>query len=235
VGAYCYSSANIDLIYDRNKIFPTLNSNKICSFQDIDACQHIVNRSLLFELSHEAGFASEINNLLNAFAYSVATRRRLFIDGKGWNYGQFETYFDVNKGHFSPLLPHSFYCQSRKFVYLKETTVSESHLRTSRDVGGYFHALNNVLINFEKMRDKQNLTRLGTIEIKRYVAQYLWATISRRTEGTMKKLMKDASLPNNITFAIHVRQGDKVKEAHSLPLLAYIHGIEKLASIYNGE
>ncbi len=235
MGAYCYSSPNTDLIYDRKETFPKLNYSEICSFQYIDACQYITDRSLLFELDYETGFASEINNLLNAFAYSVATRRRLLIDGKRWNYGEFETYFDMEKGHFSPLLPSSSYCKSRKFLYLTETTVFEPNIRTSRDLRGAFDSLNTVFINFEKLRDKQNLTRLGTIEIKRHVARYLWSTITKRTERAIKKFMKDACLPHNITFAIHVRQGDKIIETQILPLLAYIHGIEKLASIYNGE
>jgi hypothetical protein len=207
----------------------------MCSFQNIDACQYIEDRSLLFKLSNDAGFASEINNLLNAFAYAVATSRHLLIDGKEWNYGEFDTYFDVDKGHFSPLLPNSFHCKSRKFVYLKQNTIFEHHLRTGRDLKGRFYPLNTVFINLKKMLDRQNLTPLGTIEMKRYVAHYLWATISKSTELAMKNFIKDASLPANITFAVHVRQGDKIVEAHTSPLLAYIHVIEKLASIYNGK
>src|SRR5690349_12426339 len=128
-----------------------------------------MDRSLLSELSNDTGFASEINNLLNAFIYTVATHRHLFIDAKEWNYDEFDTYFDMDIGQFASLLPNSSISKLRKFVYSKESTVFEHRLRTSRDLTGSVTLLNTV----EQVRNKQNLTRLGTIEIKRHVPHYL--------------------------------------------------------------
>ena len=233
LGAYCLS--NSSFIDKKEETFVKGANEQKCSFENINACQYIEDRSLLFQFSFSAGFASEMNNLFNAFVYAVATNRRLLIDGKEWNYGQFDDYFHLDKGHFSPVLPSSSYCKSRQFVYLKESTVWEAHLRTSRDPRGTFDPLNAVFLNLEKAREKENLTRLGTVEVKRHVAHYFWKTISSRTKQMIKQLKKNASLPREITFAIHIRQGDKIREARPVRLPSYIDAIDKLVSIHNGE
>ena len=231
VGLYCHSSSSAILVQDRVKTTLSQNDRNHCSFENIDECQSISNRSILFQLSYRSGFASEMNNLLNAFDYAIATRRRFLIDKTTWNYGDFENYFDMNISSFTPVLANTSFCRSRRFVYLQEATAHEPHVYIARDSEGTFNALTAEVKRLEHQREKQNLTslKLQTIEIKRYVAHYLWKMINNTTKIMMKQLMKAANLPKNITFALHIRQGDKIREAPTIPLSTYISAIEKIA------
>lgn len=210
-----------------------LHSKQMCSFSNIKACQQIDDSSLLFQFSNESGFASEINNLLTAFTYSVATRRRFVLDGLDWNYYPFETYFDVLKGSFSPWLPYSSYCFSRTFFYLSKELSDRhtdiQHLRTTRDLTGAFVDLNYAVRQLDNVRKMTNKTMLQSIELKRPVAQYLWRTISEETRTKMQYIMKNASLTTNFSFAIHIRKGDKLTthEGNEIPLAMYIDGLQR--------
>jgi hypothetical protein len=241
VGAYCYPP----YLYQRDTHIVLSSSNnqvdydQLCSFSNIKACQRVVNRSLLFQFSNESGFASELNNLLTAFTYSVANRRRLVIDGRGWNYYTFETYFDVMQGSFSPWLPYSPICFSRAFVYLTGETSNRNsdiaYLRTTRDRTGAFVDLNLAVHQLDRIRKMENKLKLQSIELKRPVAQYLWTTISTKTREIMQRMTEEANCMMNFSIAIHIRQGDKVttEESKEIPYTAYIEGLHNI-SLKNG-
>ena len=222
LGVFCnQSSANHSINFVDNDLHI-----RQCSFNNIDACQQISNRSLLFRLDSTAGFTSEFNNLIRAFIYAIHTRRRFLIDDQLWNYGSFSTYFNISQGRFSPWLPSSTYCSQRKFVHfidyqINQTSIPE-HLTIHRDINGGFGELNLKMKSFEQ----ENYNQL--LQIKRLVLKYVWRTMTKETRDFIEKInMK------NITFAIHVRRGDKVKqEATVIPLDYYCQGIEYFISKY---
>ena len=183
--------------------------NRSCSFDDISACQ-TSNRTFLFIVWGGAGFCSELNQILLAFAYSVSTKRRFLIDSRSWNYGQFADYFHLPSSTNSSRLNFTFLVRNNHQNQLID------HLKTTRvgtQIRQFWYATQHV----------------QTIAIKRRVAHYLWRSL---TEETLNFIAahRIGNLSNYI--GIHVRKGDKLQgEARTIPLKRYITTIERLLTV----
>jgi hypothetical protein len=198
--------------YTRQKLThsPVISSPKrFCSFDDIAACQisSITNRTFLYIAYDDAGFGSELNQLLLAFAYSVTTKRQFLINDGHWNYGHFIDYFN---------LPSSNNYSQFNYTFLTENNhenESIDHLQISRygtPIDEFWRATQQV----------------QSIAIKRRVAHYLWKSMSNETFKFIQTY-RIRSLSNYI--GIHIRKGDKIKtEAHEIPLEKYVTAIERI-------
>jgi hypothetical protein len=228
IGAYCFNE-NIPLGYIENKnVNDELNIQQ-CSLENIDACQHIYNQTLLFRLHWALGLTSEFNNLIRAFIYAINTRRRFLIDDQYWNYGSFSSFFNISKGHFSPWLPSSSYCLQRKFVhfinYKSNQKYIPEHLTTGRNTNGGFSSINLIMKSLEENNQ--------TLKIKRIVADYFWKTLNNEIRNSIDQYANKIQL-NSITYAIHIRRGDKlIKEAKLISTEKYINGIEYFMNKYS--
>lgn len=206
-GVYCHSSIPISRPDTRR-----------CSFEQIDACQRIDNRSLLYIIQSELGFVSELNNLLNAFAYSIFTQRRFLVDGEQWNYGAFHLYFDIEATGLSPLVSMEI-CLNRTFVSLaKDHSLNErvDHLMVSRQGTASFRTLNALGRTFREVHRNDYLS----VERKRQVGQYLWQHLSTRARQAIqshKEQLVQFNLSSNSFDAMHIRRGDKLR--HESPRL----------------
>jgi hypothetical protein len=195
--------------YKQQRIhIPIIPSPKqFCSFDDISACQlsSITNRTFLYITWDGAGFGSELNQLLLAFAYSVATKRQFLINDRRWNYGHFIDYFNS---------PSSSNYSKFNYTFITENNRENDqmdHLKTTR-FGAQLHQFWNAT------RQVQSMT------IKRQVAHYLWKSMSKETFKFIQKY-RIRNLSNYI--GIHIRKGDKLRrEAREIPLEKYITTIE---------
>ena len=220
-GAYCFTGKD-PLGYIENEYTNDSINIQQCSLENIDACQRIVNQTLLFQLGSAAGFTSEINNLIRAFIYSINTRRKFLIDDQYWNYGLFSSFFNISQGHFSPWLPLSSYCLQRQFVhvnhYKSDNKYIPEHFTVGRDSDGGFTSLNLI------MKPLEENTQM--LKVKRIVIQYLWKTLSNETRDFIHLYLNKIQ-SDSIIYAIHIRRGDKlISEAKPIPLEKYIDGIE---------
>ncbi|CAF1596265.1 unnamed protein product [Didymodactylos carnosus] len=108
-----------------------------CTFDHIDVCQTIENRTLLFVMNGLNGYASEFNNLVTAFAYSIATRRRFLLDVRNWNYGNFNDYFNMRSMNLTLFTNNS----KRKIMTGNENENHHLHLEITRQPTGLFSQL----------------------------------------------------------------------------------------------
>ncbi|CAF4042857.1 unnamed protein product [Adineta steineri] len=83
-----------------------------------------------------SGFTSELNNMLNGFAYSIATQRRFLVVDTLWNYGSFENYFDTYRSGLSPYSTSDVSC-SRHTEDFVQMAINKSDI----DVNVPFYAL----------------------------------------------------------------------------------------------
>ena len=181
-----------------------------CSFEHIDVCQAGgpgTNGTFLYIIWGRAGFGSELNQLLLAFAYSVASKRQFLIDSRLWNYGNLSDYFRLAPIGFESSMNYTFLVennrQNDRIQHLQTT-------RTGAQASRFWRATGHV----------QN------IESKRPAAHYFWATMSDETQSFVEQC-RLGNLSNYI--GVHVRRGDKlVSEARAVPLLNYINRIEKI-------
>jgi hypothetical protein len=221
IDTYCFHrNAPLGYIENRN-LNDELNIQQ-CSLENIDACQHINNQTLLFRLHWSAGFTSELNNLLRAFIYAIKTHRRFLIDDKFWNYGSFSSFFNISKGFFSPWLPSSSYCLQRKFMefinYKPDNKSLPEHLAIDRDTHVGFASLNSMMTSFEENNQ--------TLFMKRIVADYLWKTLNNETRNFIDQYLNKIQA-NTIRYGVHIRRGDKLEiEAKEISIEKYINGIE---------
>jgi hypothetical protein len=192
----------------------TSSQNQVCSFDHISICQARVslNRTFLYIIWGQAGFGSELNQLLLAFAYSVASRRHFLIDSQQWNYGNFTNYFRLQTN-----ISYS----NTNYTFLVETNLKNDqidHLKTTRtgsQVKKFWLATQH----------------LQTIEAKRRVAHYLWQTM---TEETLLFIQQYGISNISNYIGIHVRRGDKIKtESREIPLHNYINLIDQKILIKN--
>ncbi|CAF0890781.1 unnamed protein product [Adineta ricciae] len=223
-GAYCFAREAPPGYVENPNVDDAFNSQH-CSLENIHACQQIHNQTLLFRLHWSAGFASELNNLLRVFIYTIKTRRRLLIDGNSWNYQTFSTYFNISQGYFSPWLPSSSYCWQRQFVHLlsyqpaSHTESLPEHFVITRDTSIGFQALYPIMESWEKGED--------ILEMKRKVAAYLWRTLNAETRDIVESYLNDIH-SDDIHYAMHIRRGDKVTETNSIKTRKYIDAMEEL-------
>jgi hypothetical protein len=221
IGAYCFTGKPpIDYIESTN-INDSFHIQQ-CSLTNIDACQHIHNQTLLFRLHWFVGLTSELNNLIRAFTYAINTHRRFLIDDHYWNYGSFSSFFNISQGHFSPWLRSSSYCSQRKFVHFIHYNADKSkyvpdHFTVGRDADHGYTSFNVVMKPFEENNQ--------ILKIKRMVADYLWKTLNDETKDFIRRHLNNIQI-HNITYAIHIRRGDKSTEANPISLEKYVDGIE---------
>jgi len=144
-----------------------------------------------------AGFCSELNQILIAFAYSVTTKRQFLIDSRQWNYGNFADYFNLPSTNYYPQSNRTFLVENNR----KNDLID--HLQTTRvgtQLGQFWLATQQV----------------HSIPIKRRVAHYLWKSMSNETFKFIQTY-RIRNLSNYI--GIHIRKGDKLmKEAREIPL-----------------
>ena len=195
--------------YWTNSRFLPIPTKYVCSFDNINACQisNMTKRTFVYIMWGGAGFGSELNQLILAFAYSVSTKRQFLVDSQGWNYGNFFDYFNV------PSMKYYYQFNRTFLVENSHQNDKIDHLKTTR-IGG-------------QVRHFWLATQhLQSIEIKRRVAHYLWKSISNQTfEFIQKCKLKNVS--NYI--GIHIRKGDKLKkEAHEISLNKYINITQRL-------
>ena len=181
-----------------------------CSFEAISVCQYGgkgTNGTFLYILYNSVGFGSEINQLLLAFAYSVASKRQFLIDTQHWNYGRFEDYFDLGQKPFHRSIPYEFLVEdekeNRRHFHLKTT-------RTGKQLEQFWRATRHV----------------QTIGAKRSVAHYFWNRMNRTTS----RLIRQCRMKSPSKFiSIHIRRGDKnLNEARLIPVIGYIRKIEQI-------
>lgn len=87
----------------------------------------------------------------------------------------------------------------------------------SRDTNAGFTTLRNIAKPLES-----NATSLS---MKRIVADYLWRSINNETEQFIRQHLQDLDV-DSITYAMHIRRGDKAKEADAIPNENYLAGVE---------
>lgn len=199
------------MIFDRHRMYYIQIKSTVvlnCSFDEIFVCQDPTrtNRTLLYISWSSAGFGSELNQILLAFAYSVRTNRRFLIDSQAWNYGRFSDYFN-----FPSLENHS----PLNYTFITENHADNDrvdHLKTTR--------FGPQLVTFSRAT-----LSVHNLEMKRHVAHFLWKSISSETL-TFIRTHRLQSLSNYI--GIHVRRGDKHKESPAVPLEKYIDEIEEI-------
>ncbi|UJR11159.1 hypothetical protein I4U23_015340 [Adineta vaga] len=168
------------------------------------------NRTFLYIKWGHGGFCSELNQLLLAFAYSVSTQRHFLIDSYAWNYGNFSDYF------YLPSTNDYFQINRTHLVQSNEQNELVNHLKTT----GVGMQLNLFWIASLEVQ---------SIEKLRYVAHYLWKSISKETSEFIHRYKLNI-LSDYI--GIHVRRGDKlIEEAREIPLSRYITSIESV--LYN--
>lgn len=223
IGKYCLKK-NISLNYTEDAFYI-----QQCSFENIDACQNISNQTLLFRLYWTSGFTSELNNLIRGFIYAIHTHRRFYIDDQYWNYGSFQSFFNITQGRFSPWLPSSSYCSQRKFIhfidYQSNQKYTPEHLTVARDTDGGFTSLNTMMKSIENNSQILNM--------KRIVVEYLWKKLNDETRNFINHYIDKIQL-NNLTYGIHIRQGDKLNvEAKQISIEKYLHGIEYFRNKYS--
>jgi hypothetical protein len=63
------------------------------------------------------------------------------------------------------------------------------------------------------------------LKIKRTVTDYLWKTLNDEKKDFIQRHLNNIQI-NNITYAMHIRRGDKSTEADPVSLEKYIHAIE---------
>ena len=181
-----------------------------CSFDHIDVCQAGgpgTNGTFLYIIWGGAGFGSELNQLLLAFAYSVASRRQFLIDSRLWNYGNLSDYFQLSPISFNRSMNYTFLVEdSRKNDQIQ-------YLKTTR-------------IGLQVQRFWRITRHLQNIDSKRRVTHYFWQTMSNETR-LFVETCRLGNLSNYI--GVHVRRGDKLaSEARAISLLNYIDRIEKI-------
>ncbi|CAM2728788.1 unnamed protein product [Rotaria socialis] len=186
-----------------------LNENTTCSFDNIVACQSskIRHRTFLYIIWGGAGFGSEINQLLLAFAYSISTKRHFLIDSQQWNYGNFNHYFNISSTNY-------YFQSNRQFLVENNTLNNEiDHLKTTR-------------IGTQVRKFWLATRQVQSFEVKRKVAQFLWKSISKETLNFIENC-QIKTFTNYI--GIHIRKGDKLKsEAPSVSLEQHIKSIENI-------
>ncbi|CAF1021176.1 unnamed protein product [Adineta steineri] len=216
-----------------------LPNGNFCSFNDITSCQTISNRSFLWVMYSYSGFTSELNNMLNGFAYSIATQRRFLVVDTLWNYGSFENYFDTYRSGLSPYSTFDVSCSRRTFTMLdKSHTRNEQtdHIMLSRDENGLFILLNSVTENFHK-----NIAPIISIQHKRRVAHFLWRYLSNDTQDFVQMAINKSDIDVDVPFyALHIRRGDKLmtESPRNLSIDDYIKGIDHLqkqAKLHDGK
>ncbi|CAF3265322.1 unnamed protein product [Rotaria socialis] len=186
-----------------------LNENTTCSFDNIVACQSskIRHRTFLYIIWGGAGFGSEINQLLLAFAYSISTKRHFLIDSQQWNYGNFNHYFNISSTNY-------YFQSNRQFLVENNTLNNEiDHLKTTR-------------IGTQVRKFWLATRQVQSFEVKRKVAQFLWKSISKETLN----FIENCQIKNFTNYiGIHIRKGDKLKsEAPSVSLEQHIKSIENI-------
>jgi hypothetical protein len=228
-GAYCG-------YINSTKISDTTDDNiDLCSFDRIDACQLIKNRSLLYLITSTSGLMSELNNILNAFVYSIATKRRFLIDGQNWNYGVFENYFDINPSGFTPYMfanNESNECIERTFIPMRRNNYQNNqnnHLLISRDGGGFFYLLVDVVKDY----DRNVFNGLLSVQRKRQATQFLWKYLYKHVIQTnIDDFRKRHPEFNEVSpfYGVHIRRGDKMlyESSSRLEIADYVKGIENL-------
>jgi len=145
--------------------------------------------------------------VLLAFAYSVATKRHFLIDMRPWNYGNFTDYFNLPSTNYYP--------QSNRTFLVEDNRKNDriDHLKTTR-------------VGTQVVKFWIATRQVQSIETKRRVAHYLWASMSKETLQFIQTY-RISNLSNYI--GIHVRKGDKIeKEARAIPLDKYIKSIERI-------
>ncbi|UJR30339.1 hypothetical protein I4U23_017876 [Adineta vaga] len=65
------------------------------------------------------------------------------------------------------------------------------------------------------------------LEIKRLAANYLWKTMNVKTKDIIQSYLDDVKA-DDISYAMHIRRGDKVTEANIIKTKTYINAMEKL-------
>jgi hypothetical protein len=179
------------------------NSYDLIASRQADS--NISHRKFLYVCRGNGGLGNELNQLILAFTYSVASRRQFLIDCKSWPYGVFHDVFNYQKGSRSSL-PYK-YLVANDSVNQQIKYVKVAHL-------------NEPFSSF-----RQATKSVQTIEAKRPVAQYFWRSMTRNTSASVEKcLIKNLSH----YIGVHVRRGDKLRtEAREVPLKKYIKKIEE--------
>ncbi|CAF1401287.1 unnamed protein product [Rotaria magnacalcarata] len=191
------------------KLLLLLNENNACSFDNIVGCQmsKIRHRTFLYIIWGGAGFGSEINQLLLAFAYSISTKRHFLIDSRQWNYGNFNHYFNISSTNY-------YFQSNRQFLVENNALNNEiDHLKTTR-------------IGTQVRKFWLATRQVQSFEMKRQVAQFLWKSISKETLN----FIENCQIKNFTNYiGIHIRKGDKLKsEAPSISLEKHIKSIENI-------
>ncbi|CAF2865470.1 unnamed protein product [Rotaria sp. Silwood2] len=171
-----------------------------------------INRTFLYIIWGRVGFCSELNQLLLAFAYSVASKRHFLIDSRQWNYGNFNDYFNIQTNLSYSLSNYTFLTENNRkndqIEHLKTT-------RTGSQVRTFWLATQHVQY----------------IEMKRRVAHYLWQRMTEETSLFIQNY-RISNISNYI--GVHIRRGDKLdKEARPIPLQNYIKIIEQKKLLKN--
>ncbi|CAF0889894.1 unnamed protein product [Adineta ricciae] len=165
------------------------------------------NRTFLYISWNRAGFCSEFNQLLLAFAYSIFTKRYFLIDSRLWNYGRLSDYFDIPFNNNYPSINRTFLSDNSRI------NDQIAHLKTTR-------------IGTQVRRFWIATQPVHSIMLKRQAAHYLWRTMSNETRKFVERY-RIGNISNSI--GIHIRKGDKIgKEAREIPLKKYIKSIERL-------
>ena len=192
--------------YPRKKIPSIVIDISKCSFNEIIPCQYITNRTFLYILWASAGFGSEFNQITLALSYSISTKRRFLIDTRNWNYGRFSDYFNISFTENDFRLNKTFLTENN----LENEKIG--HLKTTRfgaQLGRFWKATRPV----------------QSLRIKRQVAHFLWKSMTNETSIFIRTHQLQ-NLSNYI--GIHIRKGDKIREAREIPLEKYLTNIEQI-------
>jgi hypothetical protein len=196
---------------------------------------------LIFSLT-ERGFFSEVNNLLNAIAFGLLTRRRFLVDQTKFQGMAWSDFFTVDLSGSLSLLP-----VDPEWVI---TDVQSRHFKTVRDEvferwqrGERFNIASLALEEVDIFTLRRKIAQLFCF--RRTVCNFGWSIFDTSSfYGTKAARWRKIGLRPHEFVAIHIRRGDKIEsyidasgklviEGEKTPISTYIDLIRKFAPAIN--
>ena len=180
------------------------------------------SRTITFEMTSDAGFGSEINNLIFVGIYAYITNRTLLIDSKIWNYGNWSSWFVNPTKNCSSASEYLAAYQETACFFPKDE--DSPHLKTNRMWGSLY----------------QTVARYPHIYLNVFAQRAMAAhhlRINSQTKERIKEfLMKNFGSDNplnyflkkQIFYGLHIRRGDKMPIAKANPIIKYVEALENL-------
>jgi len=192
-------------------------------------------KTLVFHLGADAGFFSEYNNMILTMLYCLEHKIRFILYSGNANFGHDKGW----KDYFLPFCDE----ETEKF-HAKYNFRYPGIFKILRPQVLFYHLLHrNCLLTYEVLpsarKDTQKQKQYyipelgidGGVQDACCVLVELTWKYNLQTEDRIKKLLLSLKLPERYA-GLHIRGGDKSKEATLQPVSDYI---EKLSAVYDGQ